>query len=83
MAHTMNRLSGQELLLLREAVTRNAPSLAPLVDHIGRRALSPEERRSLQLAVSAELTSSGLGVDSEPNDRGRILDQLIGRLSVM
>jgi hypothetical protein len=37
--------------------------------------------RLVQEVVGDELTDSGLGADCEPNDRGRLLEQLIDAFS--
>lgn len=70
----------EEIELLLEAVERNAPELIPLVKQLGAFPLSKEQRENIREAVADELVKTGLNKDSEPNERGLLLDDIIGLL---
>ena len=74
------RLSPAESELLRKIIWKRQPALAVLLDTLGRKRLSDEQRESLREALAEELGESGLREDDEPNETGMMLDGLIGRL---
>jgi hypothetical protein len=76
----MNGLKGEEVALLREAVERHAPELAPLLQSVEKRMLTEDERERLRAALSDELAASGLHENDEPNQRGLQIEDLIDRL---
>ena len=69
-----------EASLLRQVVRRRRTAILPLVDLLGSRRLTTEEREDLREVLADELMDFGLQPDSEPNSYGRQLDDLIGRL---
>lgn len=77
---TSDILEPSELMLIRQAVSKHAPSLLPIVDILGATPLTGEQREGLRRALASELAETGLGKDSEPNERGLLLDNLITRL---
>lgn len=66
--------------LLRRVTVKYSPEIEDLVDAVGRRPLTDEEREALRTGLAREMTSVGLREDSEPNEYGIELDDLIGRL---
>lgn len=72
--------SEQNETLLRKVVQARSPELLPLVEIIGRRQLTTEEREALRGALAYELVAVGLEDDDEPNKYGIELDNLIGHL---
>jgi hypothetical protein len=73
-------LKTSELMLIRQAVSKHAPSLLPIVDILGVTPLTSEQREGLRGALASEMVETGLNKDSEPNERGLLLDGLITRL---
>jgi len=69
-----------ERQLLRRVTVKHSPEIENLVDVVGRRPLTDEEREALRTGLALEMTSVGLREDSEPNEYGVELDDLIGRL---
>jgi hypothetical protein len=66
--------------LLRRITTKYSPELSDLVDVVGSRPLTDREREELRAGLAREFTSVGLEEDSEPNEYGVEVDDLIGRL---
>jgi hypothetical protein len=73
----MTRNNDERLALLREVVETHGRRSRSLVETIGTRLLTPEEREALRYLVSEELVRTGLGNDDEPNERGLLLEDLI------
>ena len=69
-----------ERQLLRRVTVKHSSEISNLVDAVGRRPLTDEEREALRTGLAREMTSVGLKEDSEPNEYGIELDNLIGRL---
>jgi hypothetical protein len=69
------------LRVLRHVVLEREPNLSPLVEQIGKRQLSEGERESLRVILAAELLTSGMLDEEEPNSRGALMDEIIGWLS--
>lgn len=66
--------------LLRRITAKYSPELLALVDVVGVRPLTDKEREDLRAGLAREFTSVGLKEDSEPNEYGIEVDDLIGRL---
>jgi len=64
-------------VLLREIVSRRAPSAMREVDQLGVTKLSDDGREALREIVADELVECGLDVGDEPNQRGRELESVI------
>lgn len=77
----LRRLNAHQLALLRQIVVRRRPALASLVDHLGERPLSQDEREEIREVLLEELLETGLLDDDEPNARGIEIDDLIGKLA--
>jgi hypothetical protein len=76
----MEKLNQDECQLLRRVIKARAPAMLSLVDTLGRRHLSVDEREALRGALADELTAAGLNAADEPTEYGQALDDLIGRL---
>lgn len=74
------RLTNDEIRLLREVISKHQPSLLTIIDQLGIKPLTPEQRDELRAAVADELAETGLREDFEPNRRGLLLEDLIDRL---
>jgi hypothetical protein len=48
-----------------------------LVDLVGKRPLTQDEREMMREILAAELVESGLGQGDEPNDRGLLIETAI------
>ncbi len=70
-------LNAQEMGLLREVVARRAPQMLSLLEVIGRRLLTEEEREELREVVLDEFLEVGLRRDYEPNAYGLQLSEMI------
>jgi hypothetical protein len=78
----MAPLSLNMIALLRSVVDRHNPHLVPLIDIIGGRPLSKDDREALRGAVASELTITSGAFDSEyePTPYGLELEALIDAL---
>lgn len=74
------RLSRQEKELLHQVIERRASSLIRVVQELEKEKLTTEEREALRGILADELSDHGLKEDWEPNEYGRRIDDLIGRL---
>jgi hypothetical protein len=72
---------GDERELLRRITAKYSPKIVDLVDVLGTRPLTDEEREALRAGLAEEFVSVGLKEDSEPNEYGVEVDALIGRLT--
>ena len=68
------------MVLLRSTFQKQQPGLLPLLDLLGAQPLTEDQREALREALADELIETGLRDDSEPDERGRPLDDIIGRL---
>ncbi len=75
-----NRLRQSEAQLLWEVVSKHQPRLLSLLQVLGTRPLTIEEREALREAVADEFSAVGLDENDEPNARGIALEDLIDRL---
>jgi hypothetical protein len=73
-------LSEEELALLRRIVAARRADLVMHLDALESSSTPDKIYDELQLAVAGELAQSGLGADDEPNVRGRMLDEIIGKI---
>ncbi len=69
-----------EIGLLRDVVQRRDVRLLAAVQALSNRSLTEHEREALQQLVLDEMYEKGLSADDEPNDYGRQLDDLVGKL---
>jgi hypothetical protein len=70
-------MSDRELAILREVVSKRSPDLLPVVDVIGARQLSQDERERLWMLVAQELIEYGLDLADEHNDYGVNLEAVV------
>jgi hypothetical protein len=75
-------LSANMTALLRNVVERHSPDLVTLIDILGVRPLTKDDREALRGAVASELTitSGALDSESEPTPFGLQLEELIDAL---
>ncbi len=73
-------LRPEDLVLLRATIQKQQPELLPLLDLLGVQPLTEDQREALREALADEFVETGLMDDSEPNARGRHLDDIIGTL---
>jgi hypothetical protein len=73
-------LGANERELLRRVTAKYSPETLGLVDAVGARPLNDDERKALRAGLAEEFVSVGLMEDSEPNEYGVEVDDLIGRL---
>ena len=66
-----------QLRLLREVVEKRDVASLKMVDVIGQRLLTSQEREDLRHLVADELIDTGLEPNDEHNERGRRLEDLI------
>lgn len=74
------QLSAQLAELLSEVVKKHCPHLTSLLDSHGHIELTDSQRDELQGAAGDEFLATGLEENDEPNKRGLLLEDLIGRL---
>jgi hypothetical protein len=75
-----DQLSVRERRLLHEIIRRRSPELLPQLDFIGIRVQRPSERERVRSSLIDEFTEFGIQKNGEPNEYGRDVDNLIGRL---
>jgi hypothetical protein len=78
-----DRLNAKEEQLLREVILKHRPELLPLLDLIGVRQLTAEQRERLREPVATELVDEGFDEDGTINSLGADLEKLIDRLWVL
>jgi hypothetical protein len=61
-------------------IAKHEPALLPRLSPDGNLSITADEAERLQFAISGEMCAKGLRDDSEPNDYGLALDDLIGVL---
>lgn len=66
--------------LLSEVVSKRCPHLASLLVSLEDTELTDTQRDELWDAIADEFSETGLKEDDEPNGRGLMLEDLIGRL---
>ena len=74
------RLSQEQEKLLAEVVSKRNPQLTSLVEEVNDIELTDSQRDELREAVADEFIETGLEENDEPNKRGLLLEDLIGRL---
>lgn len=74
------RLSEGEFDKLREIIQRRNPDLLSIPFFAPRPLLTEEEREAIRETLADELTEVGLRSDSEPNEYGVFIDEIIGKL---
>jgi len=72
--------SADELRLLQDIVGRRDPAAEYLIKSLGKTPLTVDQRERLREILAAEFVDTGLEADDEPNERGRRIDEIIGRL---
>jgi hypothetical protein len=76
----MKSLSGSMYCLLFEILEKRSPQLLPLLERAKMGTLESTEVASLCQIVTDEFCETGLLSDSEPNERGLLLEVLIDTL---
>lgn len=66
--------------LLREVVSKRCPHLVSSLASLEDIEITDSQRDELWDAVAGEFAETGLKGDDEPNERGLMLEDLIGRL---
>jgi hypothetical protein len=68
------------LTLLRTIIDARKPDLLSLVDSLGQKPLTQEQREAMRHVVADELFDIGLSTDQSPNQYGLLLERLIDLL---
>ncbi len=74
------RLSQQETKLLQEILANRRPDLAWLLHNEASQAMAQTDLEAMRETLVAELCETGLGPGDEPNERGLLIETLIGKL---
>ena len=74
------KLTKEEMRLMREVTAVHRPELVGVINPDVYQ-IEDQNRMELMRAAIDELQSSGFGPDWEPNERGRALEALIGKLN--
>lgn len=74
------RLTEEMEKLLAEVIRKRNPQLISLVEDVNDIELTDLQRDELREAVADEFVQTGLEENDEPNKRGLLLEDLIGRL---
>jgi hypothetical protein len=75
------RLDLSKSSLLREVAAKHGIDVSSLTGDDRTWHLTPDVRKALMDAISAEFAATGLKPDSEPNDRGLQLEELLDRIN--
>ncbi len=75
------RLSLPMTALLREVAKKHGIDADGLLKDDGTWCLTPEDQENLIEAIASEFASTGLRPDSEPNERGLQLENLLDRIN--
>lgn len=71
------RFNNTEMSALRGIVLRRRPGLAHLLEALGRRVLTMDEREAIRDVLADEFCERGLGAGDEPNRYGILVDRMI------
>jgi hypothetical protein len=74
------KLSQEEKQFLRGILEKRRPDLSEFLDDSAKEDLAPADAEAIREALVAELCETGLDEDDEPNQRGLLIESLIGRL---
>jgi hypothetical protein len=66
--------------LLLTVVTKHLPELHPVVQEVGIKGLSADQRSALREAITSEFIETGLMPNDEPNARGLALEELLDEI---
>lgn len=75
-------LNRDDYLLLRQIIRSRDPRLLPLLESRSFSSLASDERMALRLAVEQEYAETGLDASRSPNNKGRILDELLAMIDL-
>ena len=76
-------MTPQQKALIAEVVQHHNPAFCDVIDTLGTRTLTDQERESLREAIATELCATGLDATDEPNQRGVELEEVIDLLGYM
>jgi hypothetical protein len=76
----MEKIKKSEVETIRNIVKKRRKVLLPLIDVFGTRTFTQEEREDLRSILLEKIMENGLSSDGEPNEWGRQMDDLIGKL---
>lgn len=74
---SQKQLSANLKKLLGEVILKHKPVLLHLLESIGHKPLTIEQREELREIIATELCESGLDANDQPNERGLLLEELI------
>ena len=75
-----DRLNPHEMELIQDIIGRRAPQLLPQLDSLGKSVQRPSQRKRLRLAILDELLEFGTNRDSDFNEYGNRVDDLMRKL---
>lgn len=75
------RLSFPMTVLLEDVAKKHGIDTSSFLKDDGTWSLAPEDRETLVEAISFEFAATGLQSDSEPNNRGLKLEELLDRIN--
>jgi hypothetical protein len=76
------RLSFPLAILLQEVAKKYEIDTSVIIKKDGTWQLNPEDQERLVEAISSEFTETGLKLNSEPNNRGLQLEELLDRINL-
>lgn len=76
----MEKLTNDEKTLLIETITKRSPQYSGAVQGLGLNSLLPEVKEAIQQTILDEMYEHGLESNDEPNDYGKQLDSIVGKL---
>ena len=77
----IKKLNDEEKDLLVHCLKKYAPNMIAKIGELDSRVLSPDDINEMRSAVGGELADKGFRSDSEPNEYGFQLEDLISRLA--
>ncbi len=74
------KISNDELQVVEGVIRSRFDYLKSCLENLKQDKISTDDRTALVNVLSEEFARSGLGIDDEPNDFGKEIDEIIGKL---
>jgi hypothetical protein len=76
----MKEFTQVELSILNDVIKVREPSYLGAIQSLGSKSLSSEAKEKIQEALVDEMSEKGLEHDDEPNNYGKQIDEVLGKL---
>lgn len=79
-ARVIIKLTKDEFNLLTNIINKRNHTFLNITEDLGSRKLTSKEKDNLQQMLMSEMVENGLKENDEPNDLGKVLDSIIGKI---